>query len=96
MMNISKIDTSVSKVAELSAQLSLSLKKPGRKTLTLINKALSYLTPFEVYGKQAFRPAATPAERQDLLALLDSHRMVLTPYLDVDRIESNLRRPAPY
>ena len=72
----------------LSAQLTESLRKPGRKTLSLINKALSYLTPFE----SPKATVASPTERRDLLALLDSHRMVLTPYLDVDLIECNLRR----
>ena len=73
---------------ELTAQLADSLRHPTRRTLTLINKALSYLPPFE-------RPRAavtSAAEKRDLLALLDSHRMTFAPYLDVDRIECNLRR----
>ncbi len=88
-MTISKIDTSVSKVAELTAQLSHSLKRPNRRTLSLIDKALSYLTPFESPRAQA----ASSSEKQDLLSLLAAHRMVLTPYIDTDRIEFNLRRP---
>ncbi len=88
-MTISKIDTSVSKVAELTAQLSRSLKRPNRRTLALIDKALSYLTPFESPRAQT----ASPSEKQDLLSLLAAHRMVLTPYIDTDRIEFNLRRP---
>ncbi len=87
-MTISKIDTSVSKVAELTAQLSRSLNKPNRRTLSLIDKALSYLTPFE--SPQA--GVASPSEKQDLLDLLRAHRLVLTPYIDTDRIEWNLRR----
>ncbi len=62
MMNISKIDTSVSKVAELTAQLSRSLKRPSSRTLRLIDKALSYLTPFE--SPKASVTSAT--EKKDL------------------------------
>ncbi|MDE6561469.1 MAG: hypothetical protein K2K75_08825 [Muribaculaceae bacterium] len=82
------IDTSVSKVADLTSQLAQSLKRPSNRTLTLIDRALSYLTPFE----SPKATVASPTERRDLLALLDSHRMTLTPYLDVERIEWNLRR----
>ena len=73
---------------ELTAQLADSLRHPTRRTLTLINKALSYLTPFE----SPCASVTSSAEKRDLLALLDSHRMTFTPYLDVDRVEWNLRR----
>ncbi|MDE6521567.1 MAG: hypothetical protein K2L17_02015 [Muribaculaceae bacterium] len=87
MMNISKIDTSVSKVADLTSKLSRSIKRPSRRTLQLIDRALSYLTPFE-----SPRASVTShAERQDLLTLLENHRMSLCPYIDVDKIESNLK-----
>ena len=82
------IDTSVSKVADLTSQLAHSLKRPSNRTLKLIDRALSYLTPFE--SPKAF--VTSPAEKRELLALLDCHRMTLMPYLDVDRIEWNLRR----
>ena len=71
---------------ELSSQLSESLRHPTRKTLSLINKALSYLTPFE-------SPKATvtsPSEKRDLLNLLTTHRQLLSPYIDTDRIESHI------
>ncbi len=87
-MNISKIDTSVSKVAELSAQLSRSLKRPNSRTLRLIDRALSYLTPFE----SPKASVTSLSEKKDLLDLLNIHRMVLTPYLDTARIEWNLKR----
>ncbi|MDE5872229.1 MAG: hypothetical protein K2H22_09850, partial [Muribaculaceae bacterium] len=37
-------------LSTLTSELSASLRRPGRKTLSLINKALSYLTPFESPG----------------------------------------------
>ena len=74
-------------IGELTRQLSLSMRKPGRKTLVLIDKALSYLTPFES-GKVM---ASSSYEKRELLELLDTHRMVLAPYLDTDRVEWNLR-----
>ncbi len=86
-MNISEIDTSVSKVAELSAQLSRSLKRPSSRTLALIDKALSYLTPFE----SPKASVTSASEKKDLLALLNAHQLVLSPYLDTARIERNLR-----
>ena len=73
-------------IPELTAELTRSLRRPTRKTLSLINKALSYLTPFE-------SPQATTtsrAERADLLNLLNTHRLILSPYMDLDRIESHL------
>ena len=72
----------------LSAALTRSRRRPGPKTLRLIDKALALLTPFE-------RPLAlttSAAERQELLDLLRIHRLTLCPYINVDRIESNLRR----
>ena len=72
----------------LTCEISLSLRRPGRRTLTLIDKALSYLTPFE----SPRATVASSAERRDLLELLDTHRMTLCPYLDIDKVEWNLRR----
>ena len=88
-MNINDIDVSASKVARLTAELSRSLRRPGRRTLALIDSALSYLTPFE----SPLARTASGAERRDLLTLLRVHRPVLRPYLDTDRIERNLRLP---
>ena len=77
-------------IPELTAELTRSLRRPTRKTLSLINKALSYLTPFE----SAQARTASPAERAELLDMISTHRWTLCPYLDMDRIESNLRRAA--
>ena len=74
-------------IRELTYELSVSLRKPTRRTLSLINKALSYLIPFE--SGQA--KVASMAERTDLLTLLNTHRMVLCPYADLDRIEWHLQ-----
>lgn len=74
-------------IEELTRQLSASMRRPGRKTLVLIDRALSYLTPFES-GKAM---ASSPYEKRELLELLDTHRMVLSPYLDTDRVEWNIR-----
>ena len=87
-MNINDIDVSVSKVARLTADLSRSLRRPGRRTLALIDKALSYLTPFE----SPLARTASGAERQELLDLICTHKLIFCPYINVDRIESNLRR----
>ena len=75
-------------IGALTEELTRSMRRPGRKTLTLINKALSYLTPFE----SAKASVASSFERRELLELLDRHRMVLSPYVDVDRVEENLSR----
>ena len=75
-------------IPELTAELTRSLRRPPRKTLSLINKALSYLTPFE----SAQARTASASERDDLLLLLNTHRLVLSPYMDLDRIESHLLR----
>lgn len=77
----------MSKVEELSCELTRSLKRPSRRTLRLLDRALSYLTPFESPRART----TSPSERRDLLALLTTHRLPLSPYLDVDRIERNLR-----
>ncbi len=77
----------MSPISTLTTQLSASLKRPGSRTLSLLDRALSYLTPFE--SKQA--AVNSPAERTDLLDLLNTHRLLLTPYLDTDRIESHLK-----
>ncbi len=76
-----------SAIAKLTADLSASLRRPTSRTLRLLDRALSYLTPFE----SPKASTASPAERRDLLALLATHRMPLSPYLDVDRVETNLR-----
>ena len=78
-------------IPELTAELTRSLRRPTRKTLSLINKALSYLTPFE----QPEARTASPAERAELLDMISTHRWTLCPYLDLDSIESNLRRALP-
>ncbi len=75
-------------VAKLTEDLTRSLRRPGRKTLALIDKALSYLTPFE----SAKASVVSVSEKQELLELLNAHRLCLSPYLDLDRIESNLRK----
>ena len=72
----------------LSAALTHSLRRPGPKTLRLIDKALALLTPFE--SPRALTTSA--AERQELLDLIRTHRLTFCPYINVDRIESNLRR----
>ena len=74
-------------IGVLTEELTRSMRRPGRKTLTLIDKALSYLTPFE----SAKASVGSSFERRELLELLDRHRMVLSPYVDVDRVEVNLR-----
>ncbi len=75
-------------ISELTVQLSKSLRRPTGRTLTLIDKALSYLTPFE----SAMARTASQAERKDLLNLLKTHHLVLSPYIDTARIESHLRQ----
>ena len=72
---------------ELSAQLTESLCRPSPRTLRLIERALSYLSPFE----SSKSIVTSASEKEDLLELLDTHRLTLSPYLDLDRIESNLR-----
>ena len=74
-------------IANLCEELSASLRRPSRRTLKLIDRALSYLTPFE----SPLANAASPSERRDLLDLVKIHRLHLSPYLDLDRIERNLR-----
>ena len=72
----------------LSAALTRSLRRPGPRTLRLIDKALALLTPFE----SPLALTTSAAERQELLDLLRTHRLTFCPYINVDRIESNLRR----
>ena len=77
----------LSEIGRLCSELNLALRKPGRRTLSLIDKALSYLTPFE-------SPKASVTsleEKRDLLELLNVHRLYLSPYIDTDKIERNLR-----
>ena len=76
----------VSSVGKLTVELTRSMRRPGRKTLSLINKALSYLIPFE----SPLACVASQAERRDLLDLIHAHRRILCPYIDVDRVERNL------
>lgn len=78
--------TTTTTITTLTAQLTASLRRPTRQTLSLIDKALSYLTPFE--SAQARTTSA--AERSELLSLLNAHRMLLAPYLDTDLIARNL------
>ncbi len=87
-MTINKIDTTVSKVCELTEQLSRSLRRPNGRTLRLLDRALGYLTPFE----SPRASVASPSERRDLLALLQVHCTVLSPYIDTDRVRDNLMR----
>ena len=79
--------TTISSISDLTNQLTVSMRKPSRRTLTLINKALSYLTPFE----SPRAAVSSYAEKTDLLELLNEHRNALSPYLDLDRIERNLK-----
>ena len=74
-------------ISTLTAQLTVSLRKPTRGTLALIDRALSYLIPFESPRART----VSASERSDLLKLLDTHRPVLSPYLDTDRVGWNLR-----
>ena len=137
---------SATTIPSLTAELTKSLRRPSRKTLSLIEKALSYLTPFENMEPRASQPAHTAHSantqkaphtarsantqtaphtarsantpsceadtqkashtarsantqyceadtlKRDLLTLLTTHRMVLTPYIDTHRIETNLLR----
>ena len=94
---------SATTIPSLTAELTKSLRRPSRKTLSLIEKALSYLTPFENMEPRASQPAHkvhtadTPSReadtlKRDLLTLLTTHRMVLTPYIDTHRIETILLR----
>ena len=75
-------------IANLCDDLTRSLRHPCGKTLRLLDRALKLLIPFES-PKAAVTSAA---ERQDLLTLLRTHRLSLSPYIDTDRIESNLRQ----
>ena len=81
-------DTAKPILKELSAQLTESLRHPCSKTLKLLDRALRLLIPFES-PKAA---VASPAEKQQLLDLIVIHRTALSPYLDLDRIERNLRQ----
>ena len=113
---------SASAIPTLTAELTRSLRRPGRKTLRLIDKALSYLTPYENMELRTSQPAHTARSantpyreadtlraidtarsantpyceadtlKKDLLTLLTTHRLVLMPYIDTDRIEINLHR----
>ena len=75
-------------ITALTGQLTVSLRRPTRKTLSLIDKALAYLTPFESARAQT----TSPTERQELLELLNAHRMVLSPYIDTDLVAWNLHQ----
>ena len=75
-------------ISDLTSELTRSMRRPGRRTLALIDRALGYLVPFE----SAKAGVASPYERRELLELLDTHRMILCPYMDTDKAERNLRR----
>ncbi len=74
-----------SAIAKLTDDLKRSLKRPSSRTLRLIDKALSYLTPFE----SSLARVTSASEKKDLLDLLHRHPMVLTPYIGTDGIQSN-------
>ncbi len=74
-------------ISTLTADLSRSVKRPGRRTLRLLDKALRLLHPFESPKAQV----TSPSERQDLLSLVSLHRDILSPYIDVDRVATNLK-----
>ncbi len=78
---------SMTGISELSAQLTKSMRRPCGRTLRLIDKALSYLVPFE----SAKADVASGFEKKELLGLIHTHRQTLSPYLNIDRIEWNLR-----
>ncbi len=84
-MNINQIDFHVSKVSKLTEELSASLSKPTRKTLRLIDRAIYLLLPFENSSI-----CDSPEDTTALLTLLTTHRLTLSPYLDIARIERNL------
>ena len=85
-MTVNQIDKKLSKVEELTLQLTRSLRRPSSRTLRLIDKALSYLHPFE----SPRASVTSPSEKKDLLNLLNTHRQLLSPYIDTDRIESHI------
>ncbi|MDE6637327.1 MAG: hypothetical protein K2K32_03715, partial [Muribaculaceae bacterium] len=85
-MTVNQIDKKLSKVEELTLQLTRSLRRPSSRTLRLIDKALSYLLPFE----SPLASVTSPSEKKDLLNLLNTHRQLLSPYIDTDRIESHI------
>ncbi len=74
-------------ISTLTADLAQSAKRPGSRTLRLLDKALTLLHPFE--SPKAL--VTSPSERKDLLSLLYLHRDILSPYLDVDRVATNLK-----
>lgn len=74
--------------AKLSDELTRSMKRPTRRTLALIDKALAWLRPFESPSAKT----TSAYEKRELLEFLAAHRTVLSPYIDTDRIEWNLRR----
>ncbi len=91
---------------DLSSQLTASLRKPGPRTLRLLEKAICLLSPYESWNagfpagdtarsanpaKPKLRPSADTSTAA-LLTLLTTHRQILTPYLDTARIERNLRQ----
>lgn len=77
----------ITTIPTLTSELAHSMKRPTRRTLTLIEKALGWLRPFES-GKAR---TASRTERQELLELVATHRIVLSPYIDTTRVEWNLR-----
>ena len=84
---------SATSISTLTADLTRSLRRPGGKTLSLIDKALALLLPFETShtARSANTPYCEADTLSDLLNLLTTHRLILSPYLDTDRVELNLR-----
>ncbi len=74
-------------ISTLTADLTRSTKRPNSRTLRLLDKALNLLHPFESPKAEV----TSPSERQDLLSLLSIHRDILSPYINLDKVESNLR-----
>ncbi len=79
-------------ISTLTADLARSAKRPGSRTLRLLDKALKLLYPFE----SPFASVTSPSERQDLLSLVTLHRDILSPYINLDKVESNLRHPKAF
>ncbi len=74
-------------ISTLTADLTRSTKRPNSRTLRLLDKALNLLHPFESPKAEV----TSPSERQDLLSLVSLHRDILSPYIDVDRVATNLK-----
>lgn len=74
-------------INSLSNKLAESSKHPDRQTLSLIDRALALLLPFERH-----RPLTTSTpELQALSSLLNNNSTLLSPYLDIRSTLNNLR-----